>query len=128
MHPQPEFRCRSIVEMFSITPDPRIDRKKKYTLTEIFVSAIAAVMCGAESYYEIEETAEDLEAWMKENRGLEFPYGTPSHDTYRRVFSIISPAFHQKRFKKYFLSGFKQSISSPRVTSLRLTVNACEGS
>ncbi|MBK7814467.1 MAG: transposase family protein [Rhodocyclaceae bacterium] len=42
------------------------------------------VLCGADSWVECAKWAEDNEAWLK--RYLVLEHGTPSHDTFGRVF------------------------------------------
>lgn len=51
------------------------------------VIAICAVICGADSWEDIELFGQAKEEWL---RGfLELPHGIPSHDTFRRVFAVL---------------------------------------
>jgi len=79
----------SLVEHFSIIPDPRLDRRKKHKLIDIIVLSMCAVISGCDSWTEIEEFAAIREEWFK--KFLELPNGIPSHDTFGRVFSLIDP-------------------------------------
>jgi hypothetical protein len=36
-------------------PDPRVDRTKRHLLLDIVVIAVCAVMCGADTWVDIEE-------------------------------------------------------------------------
>jgi hypothetical protein len=57
---------------------------------------IAAVICGAEDWNDIEFYRQEKEGWLKTI--MELPCGIPSHDTFNRVFSLIDPAALQKCF------------------------------
>lgn len=86
------------MEALSIIPDPRIQRRQKFSLLEVLITAVCCVLCGAETWNEIAEEAEFMTDWFRSALGLELGHGTPSHDTYRRVFSLIDPAAFQKAF------------------------------
>ncbi len=77
----------SILEHFSSLPDPRRDHRKEHKLIDILFITIAAVICGADDWYEIEEYGKYKKTWLQTI--LELPNGIPSHDTFNRVFSII---------------------------------------
>ena len=40
----------SLISIFSALEDPRIDRTKRHSLTDIIAIAICAVVCGADSW------------------------------------------------------------------------------
>ena len=44
-----------IIEHFGSLPDPRIERKKQHKLIDIIFITMAAVICGCDDWYEIEE-------------------------------------------------------------------------
>lgn len=88
----------SLVNYFSIIPDPRINRRKKYLLVEILLSSVCAVLCGAESFVEIAMYAEQMEQWLKDKIGLSLENGIPSHDTYRRIFELVDPDVFRRAF------------------------------
>jgi predicted transposase YbfD/YdcC len=95
----------SIIEHFSNLPDPRTkEHKKEHKLIDILFITIAAVICGAEDWNDIEFYGQEKEEWLK--TVLELPSGIPSHDTFNRVFSLIDPAELQKCF-----IGWVQSIA-----------------
>lgn len=87
----------NIIEHFSSLSDPRTkEHKKEHKLIDILFITIAAVICGAEDWNDIELYGEQKEEWLKTI--LELPSGIPSHDTFNRVFSLINPAELQKCF------------------------------
>lgn len=95
----------SIIEHFSSLPDPRTkDHKKEHKLIDILFITIAAVICGAEDWNDIESYGEEKEEWLKTI--LELPSGIPSHDTFNRVFSLIDSGELQKCF-----IGWVQSVA-----------------
>jgi predicted transposase YbfD/YdcC len=79
----------SIARYFADLPDPRIDRTKKHSLTDILVIALCAVVCGADSWEEVEAFGEAKKGWLK--GFLALPNGIPSHDTFYRVFARLDP-------------------------------------
>jgi predicted transposase YbfD/YdcC len=72
---------------FSVLPDPRTDRTKKHLLIDILFIAICTIICGGEGFTDMESFGEAKEDWLR--KYLELPYGIPSHDTFRRLFSIL---------------------------------------
>jgi predicted transposase YbfD/YdcC len=89
----------ALIEYFADLPDPRIDRCKAHQLDEIIVIAILAVICGAEHFTEMEAFGEATEDWLKTFLKLE--HSIPSHDTFARVFALLSPAAFNERFVKW---------------------------
>jgi len=62
----------------------------KYSLGEILLIAFLAVLSNASTWVEIEEFGRGKEAWL--SQFLPGLSGIPSHDTFRRVFSLIDTA------------------------------------
>ena len=79
----------SPIKYFSNLTDPRIERTKEHLLDDILFIAIASVICGAESWNDMENYGKSKEAWLK--GFLKLPNGIPSHDTFNRVFSTLDP-------------------------------------
>lgn len=77
--------------------DPRVERTKKYSLTEILFSTIVAVLDGARSWNEVSFNAELYLDFLR--KFLPFENGVPSHDTYNRVFQLIRPESLVLEFK-----------------------------
>jgi predicted transposase YbfD/YdcC len=97
-------RRSSIVDHFGGLEDPRIERHKRHQLLDVIVIAICAVVCGADDWVAIETFGHAKEAWFR--RFLALPYGIPSHDTFGRVFALLSPA----RFQECFV-GWMQAVA-----------------
>lgn len=103
-----------IMEHFGTIPDPRIERKKLHKLHDIIFITIAAVICGADDWDDIEDWGNLKLDWLKTM--LELPNGIPSHDTFNRVFSLIDPEAIQKSFTSWVQSVAK--VTQGQVISL----------
>jgi predicted transposase YbfD/YdcC len=79
----------SPLQFFAGLKDPRVERTKDHLLEDIIMITIAAVICGAESWYDIEEFGQQKEAWLK--KFLKLPNGIPTHDTFNRFFAALEP-------------------------------------
>ena len=95
----PEPPAGHLIEHFSAIPDPRIDRQKAHSLIDILVVGICGAICGADSWVGIAEFGRAKEDWLK--TFLSLPNGIPSHDTFGRVFSLISPVYFQECFSEW---------------------------
>lgn len=77
------------MDFFTGLEDPRVDRTKEHLLEDIIFIAIAAVICGAETWNDIENYGNSKESWLRQF--LKLPNGIPSHDTFNRLFSALEP-------------------------------------
>ena len=96
---------KSLMECLTVVPDPRINRTKKHNLIDILVITICGVLSGCEEWVEIEDYGLEKLEWL--GQFLELPNGIPSHDTFGRVFSLLSPEAFQKAFLEW-LRNFKE--------------------
>ncbi len=101
--PSPTPSLPSLVAHFQGLPDPRVDRTKDHKLIDILVIAICTLLCGGETFNDMEEFGEAKQDWFK--TFLELPEGIPSHDTFNRLFAALDP----KAFLACFL-GWTQSL------------------
>ena len=92
-------RKHSIADYFGEIEDPRIDRRKQHKLIDIITIAICAVVCGAETWVDMEVYGKAKFSWL--NEFLELANGIPSHDTFARVFAVINPEEFQKCFMSW---------------------------
>lgn len=86
-------------------PDFRLNRKKLYPSENIVFITILAVICGAETWEEIEDYGIVKRDFLETILDLE--NGIPSHDTFNRFFSLLNPTL----FEEHFISWIK-SISN----------------
>lgn len=84
-----------VLRAFDDLPDPR-GSNAIHKLHDLIVLAVCAVLCGADSWVEVEEWSEARFEFYK--TFLDLPGGVPSHDTFGRVFSRIDPDAFEKCF------------------------------
>ena len=84
------------LDFFTNLEDPRVDRTKVHLLEDIIFITIAAVICGAETWNDIENYGNSKKSWLKQY--LELPNGIPSHDTFNRFFSALDPGHLESCF------------------------------
>lgn len=88
-----------IIDICKQIDDPRMNRKKIHKMETIIYVSIAAVICGAQSWNEIEEFGNaKLSFFQSRLPDLEF---IPSHDTFNRFFSIIKPDYFELIFRNW---------------------------
>ena len=88
-----------IIDICKQIEDPRMDRRKIHKMEAIIYIAIAAVICRAQSWNEIEEFGNSkLDFFKSKIPDLE---SIPSHDTFNRFFSIIKPDFFELIFRNW---------------------------
>jgi len=90
---------RGLLRFFDELEDPRMNRTKLHSLSDILVITICAVICGADEWTEIELFGKSKYKWFK--TFLDLPSGIPSHDTFGRVFSLLHPKQLEQCFQKW---------------------------
>lgn len=89
----------SLLEGFMTITDPRSEQGRKHPLVNVLVIAVCAVICGADNWVEIEDWANAKRPWLETI--LDMTNGVPSHDTFGRVFAILSPDEFQLAFMRW---------------------------
>ena len=79
----------TIADHFAQMTDPRVERSQRHKLIDIITIAICAVICGADTWVDIESYGRAKLEWLQQF--LELPNGIPSHDTFARVFAQLDP-------------------------------------
>ena len=90
---------KTISDHFASLKDPRTPDKTDHRLIDVVTIAICAVICGADGFTEIADYGKAKYDWFK--GFLELPNGIPSHDTFGRIFSLISPDGFQNCFQSW---------------------------
>ena len=117
--PNPKSATSNRTDLLSILrelPDPRIERTRLHKFEDLLLIAICALLCGAESFEDMELFGDTKEPWLR--TFLELPHGIPSHDTFNRLFAALDP--------QRFLDAFMRWTQSLR-TALADEVVAIDG-
>lgn len=79
----------SLIEHFEMLSDPRMDRTKEHDLIDVLIIAVCTLLCGGESFNDMEDFGYAKQDWFK--TFLRLRNGIPSHDTFNRVFAALDP-------------------------------------
>lgn len=90
---------RGLLRAFAELKDPRVNRTKRHSLTDILAIAICAIICGANGWTQVAKFGRCKLKWFR--TFLELPNGIPSHDTFGRVFAALAPAAFEACFMKW---------------------------
>ena len=105
-----------LVSLFTEVDDPRRPQARLHALEDILLMATLAVICGADSWTEVELFGRQKQAWLE--TFLALPHGIPSHDTFGRVFARLDPQQLESCFTRWV-----QSLAA----SLRAQVVSVDG-
>jgi predicted transposase YbfD/YdcC len=84
-----DVESASLLEHFRELADPRAEHLLEHQLIDIIGLTICAVICGADSWVDIENYGKAKADWLKGFLGL--ANGIPSHDTISRLFAALDP-------------------------------------
>jgi len=101
----PRKPIRKLIKFFQTVEDARLQGKVCYPLHEILMTAFLAVMAGAGTIVDIATFASVNKKWLSKYFRVE--HGAPSHDTFRRILSIVDPALLQKATVAFLLDNIK---------------------
>ncbi len=97
--PDGQFNSGYVAERFSALEDPRTGRAKRHNLIDVVVVAICAVICGADSWVDVEVFGKSKKAWLSRFLGL--PDGIPFYDTFGRVFARLDSVQFERCLKEW---------------------------
>ena len=90
------------MELFEEIPDPRRPGGNiQHKLVDLLVIILLGVICGCETWIEIEDYARAKYEWLKTI--LELPGGVPSNDTYRRLMTRMLPQKLEEAYRQWVL-------------------------
>ncbi len=104
----PSRSSSSLLTHFETLEDPRTAYLVEHPLLDIVALTICAVICGAETWEEIEAYGHSKSEWLK--TFLSLPNGIPSHDTIARVFALLEPTQLQECFVSWVKSITRLSL------------------
>lgn len=86
----------SILAYFGELDDPRIEKNQKHPLINLISIAILGVICGADTWVDVERYGNAKQEWL--GTFLDLRNGIPSHDTFGRVFRWLDAEQFQAQF------------------------------
>jgi predicted transposase YbfD/YdcC len=92
----------SVGRHFRQLKDPRRKHRRRHSLLSIIVIALCAVICNCNDWQQIETFARERQEWLA--TFLDLPNGTPSHDTFERVFDRLDPDILQRSLLSWIQS------------------------
>lgn len=98
----------TLLEHFAHLEDPRVERTKEHLLIDIIGITICGVICGADSWVDIEHYGNAKLEWLQQF--LKLPNGIPSHDTLARVFARLEPESLQNCFLSWIRAISELSV------------------
>lgn len=98
----------SVILILQELEDPRVERTRKHHLGDLLFISLCAVICGCESFEDMQEFGVAKEEWFR--RYLELPNGIPSHDTFNRVYQLLNPLAFQDCLIRW-TKGVREMIS-----------------
>lgn len=96
---------RKFRRVFKGLADPRASNTS-HRLIDVLFLALAAVISGAETASEMEQYARGKQMLLSSMLPLE--HGTPSHDTFSRVFRLLDPVAFERAFRR-FMAAFARA-------------------
>lgn len=98
-----------LITCIQALPDPRRKNhnKTRHILEEVIILAILATICDADTWEDIAIFGQEQEAFLKQF--LTLPNGTPSSDTFARIFALLDP----NAFEKCFCAWMQQFALPP---------------
>ena len=105
-----------LIDCLEALPDPRDPRKVEHRLLDILVIAVCAVIGEAESFEDIA-----LHGRRERERLGQFlasPDGIPSHDTFRRVLTLVDPDAFERSFLGWVRAVFRPEEGVPRQVAI----------
>lgn len=118
-------RKLNLITILKEVPDPRVERRKLHSLEDVLCIAICALLCGADSFEDMEVFGEAKADWFA--TFLELPHGIPSHDTFNRVFAAMDPEKFLDCFMRWtqsLRSAIAEEIVALDGKALRRAINA----
>jgi predicted transposase YbfD/YdcC len=103
----------SLIEHFATVRDPRVERTRDHHLLDVLVIAVCTLICGGESFYDMEDFGKAKRDWFE--TFLELPNGIPSHDTFNRVFAALDPEAFVECFVRW-TQALRETISQEIVS------------
>lgn len=90
---------QGLVDCFKSVEDPRVERGKWHSLSDILIIAILSTIAGGQGWEAMELYGIGKHAWL--STFLALPHGIPSPDTFRRVIERLHPKQIEAAFEAW---------------------------
>jgi hypothetical protein len=84
----PKIKASKFMQFFSVIPDPRKLRNQLYSLEDILITSVLAILCGYEDWEDVSLWTEGQLPWLNA-LGICL-HGVPSYDTYNRFYRFFA--------------------------------------
>lgn len=114
MNKAPKAVIKRFVRLFKKVRDSRVDSMVDYPVVEVILIAFLAILANASTWAEIEQFGKSKQRWLK--KFIPLKHGIPSHDTFRRVFSLIDSTTLQMATVNFLtenISAIRRSLGLP---------------
>lgn len=91
-----ETDLAGLMNAFEDPPEPRSERNPEHPVMSSVLIAICGAISGADTWVDSEAYGKAKQGWLE--TWLDLPNGSPSHDTFGRVFRFLNPHAFQARF------------------------------
>jgi len=95
------------LDTFEKIEDPRSTKNQLYSVSEILLVTLCAVLCGAEGWCDVEMYGKTKINYLRQY--LDYNNGIPSDDTIRRFYRNINPSEFERLFREWVNSLAKKA-------------------
>lgn len=111
----PKKTMKRFIRLLKEVEDTRIEKMTYYPLYEIVIIAFLAILSGAADWEDLQIFGNGRLKWLR--KFLKLENGIPSHDTFRRVFSLINPEQLQKATVLFLMENMEKIRKSLKIAS-----------
>ncbi len=98
----------NFLDNFQSLTDPRSTKNRLYPVSEILLTTLCAVICGAEGWQHVEDYGNSKLDFLR--KLLPYKKKIPSDDTFRRFFRAVDPKEFQELFRNW-ITNMQPKIS-----------------
>lgn len=109
----PKKTMKRFIRLLKKVEDTRIEKMTQYPLCEIVIIAFLAILSGAADWEDLQIFGNSKKKWLK--KFLKLENGIPSHDTFRRVFSLIKPEQLQEATVFFLMENMERIRKSLKI-------------
>ena len=104
----------SVLDLIKELPDPRMEGKVRHNLSSVIFVTLCGILSGCQSWGDIEDYCEAKLKWL--GQYVEFKNGVPSEWTFRRVFTLLDPAYLEVLLRTHAASIVSENTTSEQIS------------